>query len=338
MKAVTFSALVAAVAAALVFGVGSAAGGKQDLINVKYTTSFGTFGREAYAYVALDRGYFARAGLNVTITPGLGTLSDATLVASGQTDFSPGDTTAMALAVANSGLPVKCVAPIQEVTMNGYFSYGGSGINSWKSFEGHTIGDTPGSTGTVIFPYVAKKAGIDASKVTFVPTTPQTGPALFAAHKIDIFAQFVVGKPTVEAAVGNVPLNMFSVANVVPGMLGNCLMVSDKTLASNPTLVRRFTWALLQGLKWSLDNPVAAGQILQKYVPLQNATTAAGELTIMKKYVVTKDVIQHGFGYVNPRHVASTVSIVNSFFHPKTRLTVSDIWAFGFQPKPVIKP
>jgi NitT/TauT family transport system substrate-binding protein len=337
MKVSTFSALAVAAAAALVLGVGSASSGTRDLVKVKYTTSFGTFGREAYAYVALDKGYFAQAGLDVSITSGLGTVSDAQLVASGQTDFSPGDAGSVVLARGNLGLPVKCVAPIQQSTLSGYFSYADSGIKTWKDFAGHTIGDTPSSTGTVLFPYIEKKVGLAQGSVSFVPTTPQTGPGLFAAKKIDIFAQFVVGKPTVEAAVGGAPLNMFSVAKVVPGLLGNCLIASEKTIQSNPTLVKRFVWALEQGLKWAVDNPDEAGQILHKYVPLQDPTVAAGELKIMKRYVITPDVIKYGYGYVSPKRVASTVSIVNSFFHPQTPQTSDSFWASGFQPKPVIK-
>lgn len=337
MKVSTFSALVVAAAAALVLGVGSASAGANDLVKVKYTTSFGSFGRESYAYVALDRGYFAQASLDVSISPGLGTVSDATLVASGQTDFSPGDLTGVSLAIANSGLPVKCVLPIHENLMGGFVARASSGIKSFKDFPGHTLGQSPAGTDAVLFNFFAKKAGFDPSKVTQVPVTPQTGTQLFAAKNVDILEQFAVGVPTVQSAIGGDPLNFIADATVVPNLLGNCLIVSNKMLETNPTLVRRFSWALMQGMKWALDHPVEAGQILHKYVPLQDPALAAAELRIMKKYVITPDVIKHGYGYVSPKQVASSVSIVNSFFHPKKRLKSSDVWAFGYQPKPVIK-
>src|SRR5882757_7638640 len=47
---------------------GAAGGSAPD--KVTYITGFGTFGREAYAYVAQDKGYFSDAGVTVTIQPG----------------------------------------------------------------------------------------------------------------------------------------------------------------------------------------------------------------------------------------------------------------------------
>lgn len=331
-------ALVVIAAITLTLGIaGAGQSAQRDLIPIKYSTSFGNFGREAYAYVALDRGYFEKAGFEVTITPGSGTIGVAQLIASGQIDYGPGDTTAVALARGNLGLPVKCVALIQQSTLSAYMVPKDGPIRSWKDFEGRKIGDTAGSTGTVLFPYLAKKVGIDASKVTFVPTTPQTGIALFASHQLDIYAQFVVGMPTVQAGIGGTPLKSFTVSSAIPGLMGNCLMASDTKLAGNPAQVRAFTTALLRGEKYAIDNPGDAGRILNKYIPLANPVLAAQELRIMKKYVQTPAVVAKGYGYIDPKRFDSTVSIVNNFFHPKTRLTRADVFAPGFLPAKPIK-
>lgn len=332
--------LALVVVAVLTVGLGVSGAGQsahKQLVKIKYSTSFGTFGREAYAYVALEKGYFRDAGFDVSITPGNGTVGVASLIASGQVDYGPGDSTAMVLARGNNGLPVKCVTLIQQSTLSAYLVRKDSGINSWKDFEGKSIGDTPGSTGTVLFPYTAKKAGFDASKVTFVPTTPQTGIGLFASHKIDIYAQFVVGLPTVQSALGGEPLKSFKVSDVVPNLMGNCLMVSDSKLQSNSAEVKKFVRALLRGLKYSMDNPGNAGAILNKYVPLADPVLAAKELRIMKRFVQTPQVVKNGYGYVDDRRWASAVSIVNNFFHPKTPVKVSDVWAPGFGPTPTIR-
>ena len=52
-------------------------------------------------YVALDKGYYKDAGLNVTITPGGGDISETTAVYSGQVDF--GVTWVSNLIAANAG-------------------------------------------------------------------------------------------------------------------------------------------------------------------------------------------------------------------------------------------
>lgn len=338
MKARLRLTLLIAAATVLAFGLPSAGqSGHKQLVKIKYSTSFGTFGREAYAYVALEKGYFRDAGFDVSITPGTGTINVATLVASGQVDFGPGDTTAAVLARANNGLPVKCVSLIQQGSLSSYLVRKDSGINSWKDFEGKKIGDTPGSTGLVMFPFLAKKAGIDASKVTFVPTTPQTGPGLFAAKKIDIYAQFIVGVPTIQAAIGGDPLKAFTAASLVPGLMGNCLMVSDSKLASDPDQVKKFVAALLKGLQFAIDNPGAAGGILNKYVPLADYVLAAKELKIMKRFTRTAVTKEKGLGYIDAKRFDATVSIINNFFKPKVRVTRNDVYAPGFLPAKPIK-
>ena len=119
---------------------------------------------------------------------------------------------------------------------------------------------------------------------------------------------------------------------MVPGLVGLGLLASEKMISSRPGDVRKFTAALLKGEKWAIDNPGAAGAILNKYVPLQNPTIAAQELRIMKFYAMSKDVRRHGLGLVDRSNLAATVSIVNSFFKPKKPVVVADIYAPGFAP------
>ena len=52
----------------------SGSGGAQSLEKVTYLTSFGNFGRDSYAYVAKEKGYFKDAGFDVDIKPGGGTV------------------------------------------------------------------------------------------------------------------------------------------------------------------------------------------------------------------------------------------------------------------------
>jgi len=332
--------VILAVALASVFVTGIAGASKgQGLVKINYMTSFGTGGTEAYAYVALEKGFFRDAGFDVSITPGAGTTSDAQFVSTGRMDYSPGDFATMVIGRANSGLPVKCVALIQQSLLSAFISRDSKGIRSWKDLEGRTLGTTPGAVSNVLFPYIAKRAGFDASKVTVVPVTPQSGRSLFASGKIDLLAQFVAAMPSLRALADGERLRALTVASVVPGMMGNCLMVSDDKLRTKPDEVKRFSQALMKGLYWSLDNPGAAGAILQKNVPLESYELAAKELRLMKRFSRTKVTDAKGLGYIDPKRVDATLSVVNNFFKPKTRLTRNDVFAPGFQlpPKPAKK-
>ena len=60
---------------------------------VTYVTGFGFVGRDAMAWVAKEKGYFAEQNLDVTIQPGAGTDPNLTALAAGQAQFTAVDLT-----------------------------------------------------------------------------------------------------------------------------------------------------------------------------------------------------------------------------------------------------
>jgi NitT/TauT family transport system substrate-binding protein len=331
-----FTALVATGALALAATASAAhrganAQGKRALTQITYSTSFGNFGRDAYAWVAYEKGWFRDAGFDVKIVPGAGSVAVAQAIAAGSVDFGPADVAAVAVARAESGVPVKFVALIQQNTMAAFLALKSSGISKPTDLAGKKFADTPGSTVAVLLPLYAKRAGFDAKSVTFVPSTPPALPQLLGAKQVDAVGQFTVGIPAFHAATTQEIVSL-PYAKVVPGLVGLGLLASDKMIKERPADVKKFTQVLLRAEKWSLDNPGPAGAILNHNVPLQSYVIAAKELKIMKKYAVTPDVKKYGMGLVDRAKLASTISIVNSFFKPKVAVKMADIYAPGFAP------
>jgi NitT/TauT family transport system substrate-binding protein len=305
---------------------------KRALTQITYSTSFGNFGRDAYAWVALEKGYFKDAGFDVKIVPGAGSVAVAQAIAAGSVDFGPADVAAVAVARAESGVPVKVVALIQQNTMAAFLALKSSGIAKPTDLAGKKFADTPGSTVAVLLPLYAKRAGFNPATVTFVPSTPPALPQLLASKQVDAVGQFTVGIPAFRLATGGQDIVSLPYAKVIPGLMGLGLLASDKMIRERPGDVKKFTAALLKGEKYALANPGDAGGALNRAVPLQDPVIAAKELKIMKKYAITPDVKKYGLGLVDAKRFASTVSIVNAFFHPKTPVKVADVYAPGFAP------
>ena len=76
-------------------------------VSIDYATSFGNFGRDAYVYVAMEKGYFEQAGFDVNVTPGTGSVDNIKLVAAGRLDYTPVDIGALMVTRANEGLAVR---------------------------------------------------------------------------------------------------------------------------------------------------------------------------------------------------------------------------------------
>jgi NitT/TauT family transport system substrate-binding protein len=256
------------------------------LTKVSYLTSFNTFGREAYAYVALDKGYFKDAGFDVTINPGSGTVDVMKLVAGGQADYGIGDFTGAVITLGKQKLPVTTVGMIHQRSLAGIMTLDGYGISKPQDLVGKQIGDQPGSTNTVMFPVYAKAVGIDPNSVKFIPSPPPALPNLLATKKVDGIGQFVVGKPLIEKAD---PQHRKAVTlpygDKLPDLYGNAIITRSDLAKDHPDQVKKFTGALLKGLQDTYDDPAAAAATLKKYVPNTDLAVATEELTIMKDYI-----------------------------------------------------
>ena len=307
---------------------GSSAPAQRQLETIKYATSFGNFGRDAFVYVAIEKGYFRDAGFDVQVVPGLGT-DNARLLAAGQIDYAGSETTGNMVGRVSGGFPVKIVAITSQATQAAIATLAESGITSPKGLDGKTLADLPSSIVVRLFPFYAKRAGIDTSKVTIVPGTPQTLPSLLATGRVDSIGQFTVGVPTLVKAAGGRQVRTFKYSQYLKGLLGNAIATTDDRVNNKPAEVRAFTKAVLKGLNYAVHNPGESGYIMQKYVPITDPVAAGRELRILKFFAENKCTRKYGIGYIDVPKIKSTASIVRNAFKTKP-INYQELYAPGF--------
>ena len=297
-----------------------------------YLTSFGNFGRDSYAWVAKEKGFFKDAGFDVEIKPGQGTGFVIQTVVGGQADFGPIDLTGGLLQLGNGqAKDFVAVAAIQQRTMAAIVSVEGKNIATPKDLEGKKLADTPGSVVRNLFPTYAKLAGIDASKVTWVNGEPATLMGTLASGTVDGIGQFVVGQPTVEAVTKKKPV-VLPYSNVMQDLYGNALITSTKIAKEKPEMVKKFTAALLKGLEYALANPQEAADILKKNVDATNPAAAAAELQLMAAYVRSSNS-GTALGTLDSGRVAKSIALLQGAGALKQNLTPDQIIDFDLAPK-----
>lgn len=329
MRRLSLSILAALIGVALTSIPAGARTDVRTLDSIDYATSFGNFGRDAYVYVAIEKGYFQQADMQVNVTTGPGSVDNMKFVAAGRLDYAPVDIGALVVTRANENVPVKAVSVVHQNTMSAILSLQETGLRRPEDLVGKTLADSPASTVRVLFPLYARKAGIDPSRVTWRDAAPPALPALLASKQVDGIGQFVVGRPLIAAAAGK-PVVALRYSDHLPGLLGIGIIASDDKIRSNPGEVRRFVRAINRGLKYALDNPVEAGRILKKYQPLVNEDVAVRELKTMKFFVETKGAQKYGVGYIDIQKMKSTTSVVANGFRLQGKITYRDIYAPGF--------
>jgi NitT/TauT family transport system substrate-binding protein len=301
----------------------------QPLTDVRYATSFGLFGRDAYAFVAKDKGFFEEAGFEVEIVPGQGSADVAKLIGAGRLDYGPLDFNALVVARAREGVPVKLVSFVHQNALNAIIARGDSGISTPESLEGRTVADSPGSTVRIMFPLYAERAGIDADSVKFRPADPSSLPSLLAAKQVDAVGQFVVGTPLFEKVTGG-EVATVPFSDYLPDLPGLGIGVNDDKLHSDPDEVRRFVGALNKGLQYALDNPAEAAQILKDNAPETDVAVAEQELVVMRDYVLTEYTAEHGIGTIEESRLTSAIDDVAATFDVSDPPAVDDVYASGF--------
>ncbi|MFG1798871.1 ABC transporter substrate-binding protein [Micromonospora carbonacea] len=307
-------------------------GDGKSLEKVTYLTSFGNFGRDSYAWVAKEKGFFKEAGFDVEIKPGQGTGAVIQTIVGGQADFGPIDLTGGLLQLGNGqAKDFVAVAAIQQRTMAAIVTVEGKNIASPKDLEGKKLADAPASVVRNLFPTYARLAGVDVNKVTWVNGEAQTLMGTLASGSVDGIGQFVVGQPTVEAVTKKKAV-LLPYSNVMQDLYGNVLITSSKIAKEKPEMVKRFTAALIKGLEYSLANPQEAAELLKKNVDATNPAAAAAELQLMAGYVRSNNSGTK-IGTLDSGRVAKSIAILQGAGSLKQNLTPDQIIDFSLVPQ-----
>jgi NitT/TauT family transport system substrate-binding protein len=257
---------------------------------VTYLTGAGILGRESYVYVAKEKGYFADAGFEVEVKPGIGTEANLRLLQSGAVDFAVVDITAALIAYGTGTFKdFSVISAVQQRNLACFMALSGSGITKPKDLEGKKVAYIQGGIVKTLFDTYAKLAGVDATKVTWVQMPPQDLVKGLGAGSVDAATQFVVGKPQVEqvARQKGQQAVVLPFSDQLVDLYGNGLGVRKKMITDDPDKAKRFNAAMLKGLRYALDHPDEAGQIYAKYQKTQPEPVAAAEMKLMVPYATT---------------------------------------------------
>lgn len=305
-------------------------------VKVTYLTSFGNFGRDAYAWVALEKGYFRDAGFDVTIQKGEGSAGNIQKVVSGQVQYTPIDLTGGLLYLGKNpqSQDFTAVAAIQQRTMAAIASTEDKGIKTPKDLEGKTLADTPGSVVRNLFPTYARLANIDESKVKWQNGEAASLIGTLAQGKVDGIGQFVVGRPTIAAVTKKTP-TFLPYSDYLTDLFGNVLITSTKLAKEKPEEVKAFAQALLKGLEYSLAHPDEAGQILKQKdaTGTANPDAAKAEIELMGAYVRSAGSGEK-LGAIDVQRVARSIAILEGSGQiPAGQITPEKIISVDLVPK-----
>jgi NitT/TauT family transport system substrate-binding protein len=298
---------------------------------VTYVTGFGAAGRDAYAWVAQEKGYFRDAGLDVKIELGAGTDQNLGALTSGQAQFTAVDLTG-SIIDAGKGVfkDVRAFASIHQQTLVSIVSLEGNKVTQPKDLEGKKLGAATASVNQLLFPAYARLAGIDEKKVSWANVAPPQLPALLASGQVSALSTFLIGRLGIEKAAGKKAV-ILPYSDYLADLYGTSLVTTATTAKQSPDLVKRFRDASLKGLAYALEHPKEAAEIMHKAQPAADVAAATSEMELMAPYVKATD--DGGpIGSYNQQRVARAIAILQGAGLIPPGLTPQDVVAFDLAP------
>lgn len=216
-------------------------------------------------YVAKEKGYFEKQGLDVDIImPGEAGADQ--LVASGKADFGVGYQEGVTQARVQD-VPIVSIAAIIQHNTSGFAAPKDKGITKPEDFEGKTYGGWGSPVEEAVMSSIMKQEGADVKKVNFVNMGDTD---FFTAVKRDIdFAWIFYGWTGIEAELRGEELDMMYVKDYSDKLdyYTPVLTTNQSHIEDDPDTVKAFLKAATEGYEYSIEHPDEAGKILLKEAP-----------------------------------------------------------------------
>lgn len=214
-------------------------------------------------YVAIEKGYFREAGLDVELDYKFET-DGVALVGAGELPFAVVSGEQVVLARAQ-GLPVVYVAAWYQQYPVSVVARSELEVLIPQDLKGKKIG-LPGLFGAN---YVGLRALLSDAKMSESDVSLDSigfnQVDLFVAGEQDVIVGYTANEP-IQLRARGIPVTEIRVSEYIQ-LASNGIVASEKVIAENPELVRAFVSAFLKGLADTIADPEAAFELSEGHIP-----------------------------------------------------------------------
>jgi NitT/TauT family transport system substrate-binding protein len=277
-------------------------------------------------YVAIEKGYFRDAGLDVAIDYSMEN-DNTVLTATGDLQFAVVSGEQVLLARAQQ-MPVVYVMAWYQQYPVGIAAKKSAKINTVEDLRGRKIG-LPGLYGASYIGAIAlldsaglKEADVKLDSIGFTQVES------LIADRDEAVVIYVANEPVQLERLGE-EITLLRVADAVD-LVANGIITNEMTLQKDPELVRSMVTGMIKGIQYTIDHPEEAFEISKKYV--ENLASADQEMqmqVLLNSIALWRD---DRLGYSQPQAWENMQRILLKMGLLKDELDLSKVYDNQFIP------
>ncbi|WP_137045443.1 ABC transporter substrate-binding protein [Pseudolabrys sp. FHR47] len=293
-------------------------------------------GPQGWFFLAEDRGYFKKAGIDIQMDQGNGSGAPIPLVANGTYDVGFGDINALIQFAATK--PAE--APIAVYVMYNQPPFtvavrADSPIKTPKDFEGKKLGGAAGDGALKLFPALCKIAKIDCTKVEITNMQPNLREQMLMNKQVDGVFGYVntIRFSAKLMGVADNDIRYVNYGDYGMNLYSNAIIVSKKLVAEKPEVVKGLVAAINQGLQDALKDPDAAIAAVAKREPLiKPAVEKERFMATLHDEMNSPEIAKIGLGNVDKDRLKKSIDILVEANGLTRTPTVDEVFTDKFIP------
>lgn len=251
-------------------------------------------GQFAGPLLALEKGYYKEAGVDMDLLPAGPDLKPAVTVAQGTDNFGIGHPNQVISARAN-GAPLVMVAQFGHRSASVYIAKKSTGITSIKDMKGHSVGLWFGGDEHE-FLAMLKTAGVNQEDVKIVNQGFDIIAWLNGDYEVMQATIYNELQQVYRQGIKKDDLVFLDPSESGVAMVNTGIFTTEDMISKHPETVQGVVDATMRGWKEALENPEAAAEIVVKYNPELKKDEQVAQIKAMGELFCSGATLEDKFG------------------------------------------
>ncbi len=286
---------------------------------------------------AIEKGYFAEQGLDVSYERGFGNSDTISKLGTGKYDIAFSDIyNAIEFNDKNPSDKIMAVAFYQSKAPFSIVTFKQNGIKTPADLVGKKLGAPAGDGPRKLFPLFAKEVKIAPDSVTWDTMEPKLRETFLLQGKVDAVSGFYTSviPSLIKGGKTMDDIKIFAYDEFGLDFYGNAILVRQDFMGKNPEVIKSFLKAYFKGMQDVVKDPSAALDLVvatdQSKLMDRDAEKLRLKLAIERMYV-TPEVESAGFGGADMKRLEKSINQTVTGFNLKP-VKAADVFTDKFLP------